>query len=123
MASHGDFSPEARERADRTVSVAAVFAANAPAIVAALPDVPAGHVLVAVVDDDHEFSGTHHVEQATLVERVPELEAGGGWAMVFTPGTTEEEVRRRSAEMGVIAQKRADTIDRIVARRNANPSA
>jgi len=53
----------------------------------------------------------------TMVGRVPELEGPDGWAMVFTPGTTADEVRRRSAEMGVIAQRRADTIDRIAARR------
>jgi hypothetical protein len=117
MATHGDFSPAARDRADRTVSAAAVFAAHAEVIVAELPAVRGGHVLVAVVDVDHGFAGTHHVEQATLVERIPELERGGGWAMVFTPGTTADEVRRRSAEMGVIAQRRADTIDRIAARR------
>lgn len=118
MATHGDFSPQARERATRTTTVAAVFAANAETIESALVEVPTGHVLVAVVDCDHEFRGTHHVEQATLAERIPELEAGGGWAMVFTPGTTADDVRRRSAEMGLLAQRRAATIDRIVARRS-----
>jgi hypothetical protein len=117
MATHGDFSLEARERAHRTVLVADVFADNAELIVAALPDVPDGHVLVAVVDGGHAFGGVHHVERARLVERVPQLEAGGGWAMVFSPGVSVEDVRRRTDEMASIAQQRAAAIDRILARR------
>jgi hypothetical protein len=117
VANHGDFSPEARERAHRTVLVSDVFADNAEIIVAALPGVPEGHVLIAVVDPSHEFSGTHHVEQTALVERVPELEDGGGWAMVFSPGASVDDVRRRTNEMASIAAKRAAAIDRILARR------
>src|ERR1700709_855929 len=98
MASHGDFSAEARERAHRTVLVADVFADNAELIVAALPDVPDGYVLVAVVDPGHAFPGTHPVAQTALVERVPELEHGGGWAMVFSPGSSVDDVRRRADE-------------------------
>ena len=84
---------------------------------AALPDVPDSHVLVAVVDADHGFGGTHPVDRAELVERVPQLEDGGGWAMVFSPGSSVEDVRRRSDKMASIAQQRAAAIDRIVARR------
>jgi hypothetical protein len=117
MATHGDFSPEARERAYRTVLVADVFADHAEVIVAALPSVPDGSVLVAVVDADHSFTGTHHVERGDLVSRVPELERGGGWAMVFSPGTSASDVRRRTDEMASIAGQRAAAIDRIIARR------
>ena len=117
MANHGDFSPEARERAHRTVLVADVFADHAEVIVAALPDVPEGHVLVAVVDPSHSFSGTHHVGQTDLVERVPELEDGGGWAMVFSPGASAEDVRQRTDKMASLASQRAAAIDRILARR------
>ena len=113
-----DLSPEARARAGRTIEVAAVFAQHAETIVAALPDVPEGHVLVAVVDHEHAFTGTHHVEKATMVERVPELEGPDGWAMVFTPGATVADVRRRTAEMADIAARRIAAIDRIVARRS-----
>lgn len=118
MAMHGDLSPEARDRAGRTVEVAAVFAEHAELIVERLPDVPEGHVLVAVVDGAHEFSGTHHVEQTDLVMRVPELEQTGGWAMVFSPGSSVEDVRRRTDEWADIARRRAAAIDRILARRN-----
>ena len=118
MAMHGDLSPEARARAGRTVDAAAVFAEHAEHIVAALPEVPDGHVLVAVVDDEHAFGGTHHVEQERLVERVPELE-GGGWAMVFTSGVDEAAVRRRTEEMASIARKRGEIIDRIRAKRGS----
>ena len=112
-----DLSPGARARAGRTIEVAEIFAANADRIVAALPDVPDGHVLVALVDDAHAFTGTHHVEKATMVARVPELEQGG-WAMVFTPGASADDVRRRTAEMADIARKRIAAIDRITARRS-----
>jgi hypothetical protein len=118
MTTHGDFSPEARARALRTADVAAVFGANAEAIVAALPDVPDGHVLIAVVSHEHLFTGTHHVEKATMVERVPELEGPEGWAMVFSPGATAADVRRRTTEMADIARRRIVAIDRISSRRN-----
>lgn len=117
MANHGDFSPAARERAHRTVIVADVFAEHAEVIVAALPDVPPEHVLIAVVDAAHTFSGTHHVGQADLVERVPQLEDGGGWAMVFSRGASVTDVRRRAGEMASLAGQRAAAIDRILARR------
>jgi hypothetical protein len=117
LTTHGDFSPAARERAHRTVLVADVFADNAEVIVAALPELPDGYVLVAVVAPDHEFAGTHHVERTNLVQRVPELEQGGGWAMVFSPGSSVDDIRRRTDEMASIATQRAAAIDRIAARR------
>jgi hypothetical protein len=117
MAVHGDFSPRARADAEGKQRAAAVFAEHAEVIVAALPDVPAGHVLVAIVDDEQAFAGTHHVAQEQIVERVPELEGDGGWAMVFTVGIGVEDVRRRAEEMAVLARRRAETIDRIIARR------
>lgn len=117
MANHGDFSLQARERAHRTVLVADVFADHAEVIVAELSDVAAGSVLVAVVDSGHAFSGMHHVERGELVQRVPELEAGGGWAMVFSPGVSAADIRKRTDEMASIAQQRAATIDRIIAKR------
>lgn len=120
MANHGDLSPEARERAHRTVLVADVFADHADLIVAALPDLPAGHVLIAVVDPSHEFTGTHHVNRAELVERVPQLEDGGGWAMVFSAGISVDDVRRRADEMASLAGQRAATIDRILAKRTSS---
>lgn len=111
-----DLSPEAKARAVRTIEVATVFADNAELIVAELPDVPDGHVLVALVDADHAFVGTHHVEKANLVERVPQIESDG-WAMVFSPGASVEDVRRRTTEMGDIARARIAAIDRILSRR------
>lgn len=113
-----DLSPEARARAGRTVEVAGIFAENADQIVAALDGVPAGHVLVAVVDDSHEFTGTHHVHTEVMVERVPELE-DGGWAMVFPPGTTRADIERRTADLADIARQRIAAIDKITARRRS----
>lgn len=117
MQTHGDFSPEARDRAQRTLTAAAVYSEHAEAIVAALPDVPTDHVLVVVVDANHELGGMHHVGTDDIVERVPELEDGGGWAMVFSPGSGLDDVRRRSARMAEIAGQRVAAIDRIAARR------
>lgn len=119
MAMHGDLSPEARDRAERTVAVAAVFADSADDIVAALPTLDDDHVLVVVVDARHAIAGMHHVAQNDLVMRVPELETAGGWAMVFSSSSTADDVRRRAQEMASIAEKRAAAIDRILARRAA----
>ena len=117
MTSHGDFSPAARAAAHDKARAADVFADHADTIVAALPDVPDGYVLVAVVDDGHEFGGTHHVAQDEIVARVPELERAG-WAMVFTPGTDVAGVRRRTEEMATLARRRAEMITRILTRRS-----
>jgi hypothetical protein len=110
------FSSEARARAERTIAVAEVFAEHAAVIVAALPDVPDGHVLVGIVDEDHAFAGTHHVETESMVTRIPELE-GTGWAMVFPPGTTLDDIVRRTGELAGINRQRIAAIDRILARR------
>lgn len=116
MTTHGDYSTEARAAAQAKARAADVFADHAEVIVAALPDVPEGHVLVAVVDSDHGFAGTHHVAEDELVARVPELEASG-WAMVFRVGTEVADVRRRSDEMATLARRRAEMITRIRTRR------
>ena len=115
-----DLSPEASERAERTILVAEVFSANADEIAAAVIRSPHDHVLVAVVDAEHRFTGTHHVARTDLVERVPALEGEGGWAMVFSTGADVDHVRRRAAEMASIARQRIDAIARILARRASN---
>ena len=117
MTSHGDFSPEAHTAAQNKATAAGVFAANAERIAQAADLVDEGYVLVAVVSPEHELTGTHHVEQASVVETVPQLEGDGGWAMVFSPGTTAAEVVRRTDEMAQIARQRAEMITRIRARR------
>lgn len=117
MTAHGDYSSQAHSSAKDKARAAEVFAEYAEAIVAALPDVPAGHVLVAIVDENHDFAGTHHVPQTEIVVRVPELE-GGGWAMVFTEGADVDAVRRRTEEMATLARRRAEMITRIRTRRS-----
>jgi hypothetical protein len=116
---HGDFSPEAQAAAERKAHAATVFAAHAPVITAAADLVAEGHVVVAVVSSEQEFAGTTHVELAAVVDIVPTLEGDGGCAMVFAPGTSEDEVRRRADEMASIARSRAEIIARIAARRGA----
>ena len=117
MTNHGDYSTEARTAAEGKAKAAGVFADHAEAIVAALPNLPDGHVLVAVVDAAHAFAGTHHVAEDEIVARVPELE-GTGWAMVFAPGSEVADVRRRTDEMASLARRRAEMITRIRTRRN-----
>ena len=117
MTNHGDYSDAARTAAEGKAKAATVFADNAEEIVAALPGLPDGHVLVAVVDDALVFSGTHHVAKDDIVARVPELE-GTGWAMVFAPGSEVSDVRRRTEEMGSLARRRAEMITRIRTRRS-----
>jgi hypothetical protein len=114
--SHGDYSPEARAAAEGKARAAGVFAAHAEAIVAALPELPEGHVLVAVVDEYHQFAGTHPVAKDEIVARVPELE-GAGWAMVFAAGSQVADVQRRTDEMATLARRRAEMITRIRTRR------
>ncbi|MDT4937730.1 MAG: hypothetical protein QOG80_1401 [Pseudonocardiales bacterium] len=109
------FSPEARARAERTIEIAEIFAANTGEILAALPYVPDGFVLVGVVDADHSFSGLHQIATAAMVDEVPGLE-GDGWAMVFPPGTTGDDIARRTAELADINRRRIAAIDRIAAR-------
>ena len=118
MAMHGDLSPQARTRAHRTVDAAGVFADHAEVIVAALPDVPDGHVLVAVVDDGHGFGGTHHVPQDGLAERVPSsrARAAGRWSSPrasSSPTSAGAPTRWRRWP-----RRRREMIDRILAKRN-----
>lgn len=113
---HGDYSPSARADAVAKARAAEVFAEYAEVIVAALPELPSGNLLVAIVDVVFAFSGTHHVPQEEIVVQVPELE-NGGWAMVFAVGSDVAGVRRRAEEMGTLARRRAEMIDRIAGRR------
>jgi hypothetical protein len=115
-----DLTPEAQERARRTIAVAEVFADRAEEIAYAVGDLPDGHVLVAVVDGEHVFGGTFHVASTEVVERVPALEGEDGWAMVFVPGIDADHVRQRTSELASIAQQRIEVIDRINARRNGS---
>jgi hypothetical protein len=113
-----DLSPEQVERSRRTIRAAGVFAENAPVIVAQVAELPEDHVVVAVVSEQYEFSGVHHVARTELVERVPALEENG-WAMVFSPGADEQHVAARTREMISLADKRIEMIRRIVGRRGA----
>ena len=75
--------------------------------VALLPD---DHVVVAVVTEDYDFDGVHHVARTELVERVPALEGENGWAMVFSEGTDAAHVEARTTEM-IVAGLQADRDD------------
>ncbi len=116
-----DISPEQVERSRRTIRAASVFADNAEAIIAHVELLPDDHVVVAVVTEDYDFDGVHHVARTELVERVPALEGEGGWAMVFSPGTDDAHVEARTTEMVSLASKRIEMINRIAARRQSGP--
>jgi hypothetical protein len=116
-----DLTPEAKERARRTIAIAAVVAEHADEIAAATTELPPGHVLVAVVDADNAFAGTHRVSETDLIERIAELEGPNGSAMVFSRDIEPDHVHGRTSELASIAEARIATIDRIVNRR-ATPS-
>ena len=73
--------------------------------------------MVAIVDTDYRFTGTHVVARPQLVERVPQLE-GDGWAMVFSHRSDADQVRHRANEMVAIAGKRIEMIHRLRAKLN-----
>ena len=110
-----DLSPEAIARAEQTIQAGPVFAANAEQIAARTPNLPPEHTLVAVVNTDFEFAGTHVVRRAALVDIVPGLE-GDGWAMVFSHKSDADQIRYRANEMVSIAQKRIEMIRRLRAK-------
>ena len=112
-----DISPEQIEKSRRTIRAAAVFAENSELIVAHVAEMPADHVVVAVVTEAYDFDGVHHVARTELVERVPALEGENGWAMVFSSGTDAAHVGIRTTEMIALAEKRIEMISRIAARR------
>ncbi len=112
-----DLSPEAKDRARRTIEVSRVIAAHADEIAEATLTVPDGHVLVAVVDTDLEFAGMHWVSESELIERIAELEGPDGSAMVFSRGIEPGHVHGRTSELASIAEQRIATIERITARR------
>jgi hypothetical protein len=113
-----DVSPEQVERSRRTIRAARVFADNSEVIVAHVSELPEDHVVVAVVTEDHEFAGVHHVSRLDLVERVPQLEGPSGWAMVFSVGADQAHVAARTEEMISLADKRIEMISRIAGRRS-----
>jgi hypothetical protein len=123
-----DLSPEAKERARRTIVVSQVIAEHADEIAEATVTVPEGHVLVALVsfsgpgaDAGAEFAGMHWVGESELIERIADLEGPGGSAMVFSRSIEPAHVHGRTTELASIAAKRIETIDRITARRQNNP--
>ena len=114
-----DVSPEQIERSRRTIQAARVFADNSEAILAHVQLLPEDHVVVAVVTEDHVFAGVHHVSRLDLVDRVPELEGPGGWAMVFSPNADQAHVTARTDEMVSLADKRIEMMSRIAGRRKS----
>ena len=116
-----DLTPEAKERARRTIAVAAVMAEHADEIAEATVALPDRHVLVALVDGDNTFVGTHTVSETELIERIADLEGPSGSAMVFSRDIEPTHVHDRTSELALIAEKRIATIDRITARRDGRP--
>jgi hypothetical protein len=111
-----EISPEQVAKSRRTIQAAGVFASNADAIVEHVGALPDEHVVVAVVTEDYDFDGVHHVSVEELVERVPSLEGPNGWAMVFSAGTDHAHVAARTTEMVSLAEKRIAMIEKIAAR-------
>ncbi len=74
-------------------------------------------MLIALVDGDNAFVGTHTVSETELIERIADLEGPNGSAMVFSRDIEPTHVHDRTAELASIAEQRIATINRITARR------
>jgi hypothetical protein len=114
-----DISPEQIDKSRRTIRAAEVFADNRDVILAHVDALPDEHVVVAVVTEDYEFGGVHHVSTEELVEIVPALEGSAGWAMVFSSGADADHVAARTSEMIALAEQRIAMLEKILARRAA----
>lgn len=112
-----DISPEQIDKSRRTIRAAEVFADNGDVILAHVDALPDEHVVVAVVTEDYEFGGVHHVSTEELVETVPALEGPAGWAMVFSSGADADHVAARTSEMIALAEQRIAMLEKILARR------
>jgi len=110
-------SRSALDRPKQTIHAAELFHENARAIALACADASPGEVVVATVDhEDMVFGGLWTIPTEEVVRRVPELEAGG-WALLFSPGTTREEIEERSLRMARLAFARWEAMRRWASRR------
>lgn len=114
-----NFVPSRRtlDRPKQTIHAAELFHDNARVIAAACADASAGEVVVATVDyENMEFGGVWTISVDEVVQRVPELEAGG-WALIFSPGTTREDIEERSLQVARLAFARWEAMRRWASRR------
>jgi hypothetical protein len=100
------------DRPKQTIHAAELVHENAPVIARACAEVVYGEVAVAVVDRrDMVFEGVWTVRVSTISDRVAEIEQDG-WALIFGPGTSLQEVEQRALEMARLAYSRWETMRR-----------
>lgn len=105
-------SRAALDRPKQTIHAAELFHENAPSIALACAEVSSGEVAVAAVDHrDMVFAGVWTVAVSAISSRVAEIE-GDGWALIFGPGTSLQEVEQRSLELARLAYSRWEAMRR-----------
>lgn len=112
------FAPSRRslDRPKQTIHAAELFHDNACAIARACADASAGEVVVTTVDyENMEFGGVWTISLNEVTHKVPELEAGG-WALIFAPGTSREEVEKRCLQLARLAFARWQVMRRWASR-------
>ena len=108
-------SQAALERPQRTVEAMAVLGGQARVIARACADAGDGELILAVVNPDLTFGGvwTIPVEQLSALATPDEA---GGWSLLFSPGTSVEEIVARCRMRAHLAAQRRATMRRLVDR-------
>jgi hypothetical protein len=108
-------SGSAMDRPKQTIHAAELFHDNAKAIALACTDASPDEVVVAVVNEDMGFAGIWTVPLDALQEQVPEM-GQGGWSMIFSPGTSVEDIEDRSLRLARLAFARWEAMRRWVSK-------
>ncbi len=108
----------ALERPQRTVEAMAVLGEQAQVIARACADAGDSEVILAAVDPDLTFGGVWTIPVEQLSARATPDEAGG-WSLLFSPGTSVEEIAARCQTR---APRRATTGDHATVGRPAGMS-
>jgi hypothetical protein len=101
----------ASDRPNQTIHAAAVLHDNARSIAAACADASDGELVVAIVSQDHAFRGVWTIPRTELARHVLANE-DGGWSLVYSPGTTIEDVEERCLKLARSAFARWEAIRR-----------
>lgn len=98
-------TPQAVERARRSIEAADVFLQHAPVVAQACADASDGEIVVALVGHDNTFLGVHVVPIMRLYSTVMEYGAES-WSLIFSAGTGILEIEMRCKQMKKYAEAR-----------------
>ncbi len=108
-------SQAALERPQRTVEAMTVLGEHAQVIARVCADASDSELILALVDPDLVFGGVRTIPVEQLSARVTPDEAGG-WSLLFSPGTSVEEIAARCRTRAHLASQRRSTMRRLVGR-------